>query len=82
VGEDCANAVRWALPMVGVAVGRGVEAAGDEQLASTTSSNGKIRSQRCFIQCMIIFLVLERKVAYTPCHSFIPLVAFVAAFYR
>jgi hypothetical protein len=43
--------------MVGVAVGCGVEAAGDEQLASTTSSNGMIRSQRCFIQCIAVLLV-------------------------
>jgi len=55
--------------MVGVAVGCGLEAAGDEQLASTTSSDGMIRSQRCFIQCIAVLLVLERKVAYTPCHS-------------
>jgi len=34
--------------MVGVAEDCGVEAAGDEQLASTMSSKGMIRSQRCF----------------------------------
>ena len=56
MGWNCANAVRWALSMVGVAVGWGVEAAGDEQLASTTSSNDMIRSQRCFIQCIAVLL--------------------------
>ena len=55
--------------MVGVAVGWGVEAAGDEQLASTTSSNGMIGSQLCFIQCIAVLLVLERKIGYLPCYS-------------
>ncbi|GAC1349325.1 MAG: hypothetical protein NVSMB27_21390 [Ktedonobacteraceae bacterium] len=49
--------------MVGVAVGCGLEAAGDVQLASTTSSNGMNRNQRWFIQCIAVLLVLERKVA-------------------
>ncbi len=37
--------------------GLGVEAAGDEQLASTTSSNDMIRSQQCFIQCIAVLLL-------------------------
>ena len=56
--------------MVGVAVGCSVEAGGDEQLASTTSSNGMNRNQRCFIQCIAVLLVLERKVADIPRYSF------------
>jgi hypothetical protein len=78
VGYGCANAVRWALSVVGVVAGCGAEAAGDEQLASTTSSGGKIRSQWRFILCMTSFLVSERKVAYTPCCSIISPVVFVA----
>jgi len=54
--------------MVGVAVGWGVEMAGDEQPASTISSNGVNRNQRCFIQCIAVLIVLERKVAYTNCY--------------
>ncbi len=54
--------------MVGVAVGWGAEVAGDEQLASTISSNGVNRNQRCFIQCIAVLIVLKRKVAYTNCY--------------
>ena len=57
--------------MVGVAVGCGLAAAGDEQLASTTSSSSMSRNQRCFNQCIAVLLVVERKIAYIPCYSII-----------
>ena len=50
--------------IIGMVSGCGVEAAGDEQLASTTNSTGMIRSQRYCIQCIAVLLCWKKRSIY------------------